>query len=349
VQLRLDTETYYKEVKSTCEEVKMKGLSVGLVGIILIGCATVDKVENFRNLDRAIEQVCQNIQNNFTERAIVAVLNIVTSSDRLSEYIIEEAMNNFTNMHNYTVLERNKISTIFLEQNFQLSGNVSDDTIQSIGNMLGAQYVVTGALDDVGSYYRLRLFVIAIESGERKSSTAVNIIKPNEQIVYLSGDSAKVVLDIPSNKGLFDQSSLSPRNIEGYDSDGRAIVSILPFVGEQKAAVTFNQAAAAAVAGLLDYSPRIISEKTVEAAGVRIPTDMPPVRELVPGARFAVTGGVYPGSYEGQHYLYLQLWLWDMSDSTFIYTDDLVYQDTETGLEDLPDLVEWLFSHIVYK
>ncbi|MDR2094823.1 MAG: penicillin-binding protein activator LpoB [Treponema sp.] len=144
-------------------------------------------VREFRSLDLAIEQSCQNIQDDFNERASIAVFNVASSSTRLSEYIIEEVMNNFTNMHKYNVVERNRISAIFQEQEFQFSGNVSDDTIQKLGNMLGAQFVVSGSLDDVGTYYRLRLFVVAIESGERKSSTAVSIIKPNEQVSYLLG------------------------------------------------------------------------------------------------------------------------------------------------------------------
>jgi TolB-like protein len=176
-------------------EVKMKGLLAGFVVFVVIGCATVDKVGEYGNLDLAVEQSCKNIQNDFNETASVAVFNIVSSSTRLSEYIIEEVMNNFTNMHKYNVVERSKISAVFQEQNFQFSGNVSDDTIQRLGNMLGAQFVVTGSLDDAGSYYRLRLFVIAIESGERKSSTAVNIKKPNEQIVYLSDNSLIVSPD----------------------------------------------------------------------------------------------------------------------------------------------------------
>jgi hypothetical protein len=134
---------------------------------------------------------------------------------------------------------------------------------------------------------------------------------------------------------------------EGYDYDGRAIVALLPFIGDEKDATAFNDGVAGAVAGFPKYSPRRITVATVNAAGVRIPTDMPPVRELTFGARYALTGGVYPGNYDDEYYL--QLWLWDMEGSTMIYTDDLVYQDINIGLESLPGLVEWLFSHIVEK
>jgi hypothetical protein len=131
----------------------------------------------------------------------------------------------------------------------------------------------------------------------------------------------------------------------GYDFNGKAIVAILPFIGEQEAAAEFDRAVAGAVADLQKYSGRSVSAATVEAAGVKIPTDMPPIGELTPGARYALTGGVYPGTYENEYYL--QLWLWDTVNSTMIYTDDLVYQDIDEGLQAVPGLVEWLFSHIV--
>jgi hypothetical protein len=73
---------------------------------------------------------------------------------------------------------------------------------------------------------------------------------------------------------------------------------------------------------------------------------MPPISDLAAGARYALTGGVYPGEVAGE--FYLQLWLWDMdvAGSTMIYTDDLVYDDIDEALESVPGLVEWLFSHI---
>jgi hypothetical protein len=130
----------------------------------------------------------------------------------------------------------------------------------------------------------------------------------------------------------------------GYDYDGKAIVAILPFIGDEGDAGAFNAAVFEAVGGLQKYSPRNINARAAQALGVGIPTDMPPIRELVPGARYALTGGVYPGNFGADYYL--QLWLWDMRSSTMIYTDDLVYENRAEGLEALPGLVEWLFSHI---
>jgi hypothetical protein len=134
---------------------------------------------------------------------------------------------------------------------------------------------------------------------------------------------------------------------EGYDYEGKASVAVLPFAGEEDDtdADVFIQAVVEAVTALRKYNPRQVNMAQVKAMGGRIPTDMPPVRELAPGARFALTGGVYPGTYTDEYYL--QLWLWEMSGSTMIYTDDLVYQNIEEGLQAVPGLVEWLFSHII--
>ncbi|MDR3338417.1 MAG: PorT family protein [Treponema sp.] len=131
------------------------------------------------------------------------------------------------------------------------------------------------------------------------------------------------------------------------DYDGRAVVSIVPFIGEEEAAKTFYQAVVHAVNDLQKYRARELSAEDVSAAEVRIPTNMPPVRELTPGDRYSLTGGVYPGNNDNEYYI--QLWLWDMSGSNMIYTDDLVYQNIDEGLETVPGLVEWLFSHIIEK
>jgi hypothetical protein len=136
-------------------------------------------------------------------------------------------------------------------------------------------------------------------------------------------------------------------NAWGLDYEGKAIVAVLPLAGseeEQDMALRFHRGTLEAVAALGKYSPRDLDMAAIENAGLEIPTDMPPNRNLSPGARYALTGGVYPGNKAREYYL--QLWLWDMSGSTMIYTDDLVYEDIEDAMQSLPGLVEWLFSHI---
>jgi hypothetical protein len=79
-------------------------------------------------------------------------------------------------------------------------------------------------------------------------------------------------------------SARSGTGAEGHDYDSKAVVAVLPFIGEAEAAELFNRAVTG-VTNLQKYSSRGISAGAVEAAGVRIPTDMPPARELVPGVR----------------------------------------------------------------
>jgi hypothetical protein len=126
----------------------------------------------------------------------------------------------------------------------------------------------------------------------------------------------------------------------GLTPEGKAVVAVLPLAGEETGMISrFERGIMEAIIALEKYLP-----VEVNAPGGEIPTDMPPVRSLAGGARYALTGGVYPGIRSGEYYL--QLWLWDMAGSTMIYTDDLVYDDMDGAMESLPGLVEWLFSHI---
>jgi hypothetical protein len=128
-------------------------------------------------------------------------------------------------------------------------------------------------------------------------------------------------------------------------NSGKQLVAVLPLAGEETEMITrFHEGTMRAVAALPKYIPREVSASALRNVELEIPTDMPPLRTLVNGARYALTGGVYPGDKAGEYYL--QLWLWDMAGSTMIYTDDLVYSDIEEAMQSLPGLVDWLFSHI---
>jgi hypothetical protein len=133
-------------------------------------------------------------------------------------------------------------------------------------------------------------------------------------------------------------------NAWGLDYEGKAIVAVLPLAGEADMALLFQQETMKAVEALEKYHPQEVPAALLSGRGLETPTDMPPSRNVTAGARYALTGGVYPGIRAGEYYL--QLWLWNMTGAAMIYTDDLLYSDINDAMVSLPGLVEWLFSHI---
>lgn len=54
------------------------------------------------------------------------------------------------NLGKFDVLERARLNAIMREQSFQLSGNVTPESAVSMGQMLGARYLMTGHIIDMG-------------------------------------------------------------------------------------------------------------------------------------------------------------------------------------------------------
>ena len=125
----------------------------------------------------------------------------------------------------------------------------------------------------------------------------------------------------------------------------KIVTAVFPVAGQETDMIEpIFQGILEGVASLEKYRPETVDAETIYREEENIPTDMPPHPKISGNARYALTGGLYSGIQIGE--FYLQLWLWDMSNSTMIYTDDLVFEDIHDALESIPSLVEWLFSHI---
>jgi TolB-like protein len=140
-----------------------------------------------KSLDNAILEAGQNIETALPQGSKAAVLNFTSSSDRFSHYVVEELMNYLTNRRKLDVVDRQRLDLIFNEQKFQTSGYVSDESMQSIGNMLGAQFIVTGGLEEIGTAYRFRVYAMNVEKAVREVSYAVDLSDSEAKIASLLG------------------------------------------------------------------------------------------------------------------------------------------------------------------
>ena len=102
-------------------------------------------------LGQAAEQFSSTLQTGTT----VAIVGIASDTEEMSEYMLNELTLRFVQQRRLTVANRANLDAIKQEMNFQLSGEVSDSSIQQIGAMAGAETVIHGSLDQVGDMFFL--------------------------------------------------------------------------------------------------------------------------------------------------------------------------------------------------
>jgi TolB-like protein len=138
-------------------------------------------------LDEGIRQSAAEIEGRLPAGSKIVILNFTSPSVRLADYVIDELTGVIVNSGKITVVDRQNLALIQQEMNFQLSGEVSDDSAQEIGRKLGAQSIVSGSIEDLGNYYRLRFRVIEVVSAAIQIQPSKNVRK-DSQITNLMRD-----------------------------------------------------------------------------------------------------------------------------------------------------------------
>ena len=139
------------------------------------------------SLDDAVRNTAGDIETRLAQGSKVAVLNFNAPSEQFSKYVLDELMTFLVKNGRVIVVDRANLELIRREMDFQMSGDVSDDSAQAIGRMLGAQTIISGQLDDVGDFYRMRFRAIEVETAVIQAQTTYNIRKDNQVITLMGG------------------------------------------------------------------------------------------------------------------------------------------------------------------
>jgi TolB-like protein len=130
-------------------------------------------------LENATYEFSQDISNKITQGNI-AVINIFSQNDNLSLQIIRWLENNLLRYGNIVVVSRQQINTVLQEQEFGISGYVDDMSAQRIGYILGAKYVLSGELINIGGDNILNLQVLEVETAKLVYSNSFKIEEVEE-------------------------------------------------------------------------------------------------------------------------------------------------------------------------
>ncbi|MCL2762937.1 MAG: CsgG/HfaB family protein [Treponema sp.] len=137
------------------------------------------------NLDEVIKHSARVIEDTFPQGAKVLVLNFSSPSETFSEFVLEELSGELLEGYKITVVDRRNLSAIREELDFQYSGEVSDESMQSLGKMLGAEVVISGSLTDLGTSYRFRIRIINVETATVQRQITSELQRNDSQVTFL--------------------------------------------------------------------------------------------------------------------------------------------------------------------
>jgi TolB-like protein len=178
--------------------------------------------QNALTLDAALNNSTSYFSGRIPTNTKVVVLNFSSKWPDLSDYIIEELIGYIVNEGKLTVVDRQNLETIRKEMDFQLSGEVSDETAQSIGRKLGAQTIISGAITAIGNAYRLRIRAISVETAEILGMQNVDVAQ-DSRIAALTGTgyTGPVTVAAPRAQAATDNTPQTATNVSVFATDSK--------------------------------------------------------------------------------------------------------------------------------
>jgi ABC-type glycerol-3-phosphate transport system substrate-binding protein len=131
----------------------------------------------------------------------IAVLNFSSPTEQFSAYVLEELSTRLVNGKKLVVVDRRELDLIRQEENFQMSGEVSDESAQSIGKKLGAQLIVSGSLSSMGHLYRFRIRALSVESAAVEAASATDIRTGDTRVAILLSGARPVSVSVQPVSG----------------------------------------------------------------------------------------------------------------------------------------------------
>jgi TolB-like protein len=155
------------------------------------------------DLDSALIAGSESLGKRLPKNSTIAILDFKGDSKMLSDYVVDNLTSYFINNTDASVVDRNNLALIQQEMDYQLSGEVDDDSAVSLGKQLGAQTIVTGSISPFGNAYRLNLRTLSVETAQVQGIYTQDIKLTNRLASLLRGDTVVPITEMWKYKWLY--------------------------------------------------------------------------------------------------------------------------------------------------
>ena len=116
------------------------------------------------DLQEALKETAEQFSSSLRTKSVVAIIGIYSGNAELSDFMMDELALHFIKIRKITIADRANLEAIKKEMNFQLSGEVGDETMQQLGAKVGAETVIQGVLKQYGGIYTLTIRALNVKT-----------------------------------------------------------------------------------------------------------------------------------------------------------------------------------------
>ena len=165
-----------------------KSPAVLLMAAVLFTAAGVAHAQV--TLDSAIRSAAAGIAGAVGDYS-VAVPAMQAGTARMSDHLINEFISAFVGL-GVTVVDRAQIDLLSEELHFSMTGLVDDATAQAVGRFMGVRFIVTGSLEPLAGFHRLRVRAVEVETAAIRAVYTVDVPHDGNVAILLDGAGAAV-------------------------------------------------------------------------------------------------------------------------------------------------------------
>lgn len=121
---------------------------------------------NATGIEGAVSRASRDLIIDLPENSKIAVISVSSNNRDVSALVVDELEFHLVSARKFTIVDRRTLDAIRTEQKFQMSGEVSDASAVSIGQMLGANIVITGSVTGTGTNQRLSIKALNVQTAQ---------------------------------------------------------------------------------------------------------------------------------------------------------------------------------------
>jgi hypothetical protein len=165
---------------------------------VLVCLAAAAYAQQRQPLEAALGSAVSYLSGTLPRSAGLLTLKLGAPTDALSDYASDIFTARLLASGAFTLAERDSavLRGIETESAYQLSGNVDDDSMASIGHQSGAQIVVSGNIARMGTEYRLTVRAASIEKAEVLAVYTARL-ENTDQFKRMAGTASGIHADRP--------------------------------------------------------------------------------------------------------------------------------------------------------